>query len=80
MFLVFFWNRPGPTLERHWGVKADPKGARGTKMEPKSSLWDPPGVTFSVKIRDSGTLLEQLYLLCFYNKNKVWGRTECVWN
>ena len=62
------------------GRQSEPKGRPRCQNGAPKLTFGPSGMTFSVKIRDSGTLLEHWYLLCFYNKNNVWGRTECVQN
>ena len=62
------------------GRQSEPKGRPRCQNGAPKLTFGPSGMTFSVKIRDSGTLLEHWYLPQKINKNKVRGRTECVWN
>ena len=62
------------------GRQSGPKGRPRCQNGAPKLTFGPSGDTFSVKNRDSGTLLEHWYLQQKINKNKVWGRTECVWN
>ena len=62
------------------GRQSGPKGRPRCQNGAPKLTFEPSRDTFSVKNRDSGTLLEHWYLPQKINKNKVRGRTECVWN